>query len=354
VLPSRDNNTYIYKDVLSQKIIPFPCPKESASLSKTNVSKPAELKTMRTAKNANAEDEEVFCVLSTAQAGGTTRRATVVPSRGHDDVASHLALPLSEMADTSEDADVPAPAAEPTRDEQARAARRRMLDDSLGPHERMGVGPMVTLDAGSVRRQFKALAVLLHPDKHPADTSEAEQRLWTEAYLRLGRAKTALLRAMGCEPSAEDEDDDEEARALVAEGRTGEATVRYRRVATELTSELGSRHPRTHRAKLRLAGVLRTCPHQVGEAEVLYRWLHRTARDAFGTESVDYLQTSMGLGLLLHQKGQLEAAEPLLREGADGLSAIKGASDVEALTSRAAHAALLESMSHRGTPRSVT
>ena len=44
---------------------------------------------------------------------------------------------------------------------------------------------------------------------------------------------------------------------------------------------------------------------------------------------------------MLHSRGDLMGAEPLLREGADGLTALRGAQDTESLTSRAAFASLL-------------
>ena len=68
------------------------------------------------------------------------------------------------------------------------------------------------------------MSVLVHPDKH-ADESSDEQRLWTEAYKRLGAAKNELLSGMGC-LNLDEEDDDDEAQALVAAGKYGEATKR--------------------------------------------------------------------------------------------------------------------------------
>ena len=74
---------------------------------------------------------------------------------------------------------------------------------------------------------------------------------------------------------------------------------------------------------------------------VLLRWLQRKSREAGGQESFDYLQTTQQLGLLLHDKGDLAAAEPLLRDTAEGMTALRGDDDESALTSRAAYASLL-------------
>ena len=79
----------------------------------------------------------------------------------------------------------------------------------------------------------------------------------------------------------------------------------------------------------------------VRRVAVLLRWLARSSRQAFGADSYDYLQSAMGLGQLLQDKGDLAAAEPLLREGADGLTQLKGPDDAESLTSRRALAQLL-------------
>ena len=49
----------------------------------------------------------------------------------------------------------------------------------------------------------------------------------------------------------------------------------------------------------------------------------------------------MSLGRLLQDKGDLAGAETLLREGAEGLTQLRGPTDAESLTSRAALASLL-------------
>ena len=168
----------------------------------------------------------------------------------------------------------PARSSSSTRAAEALELRRRLLDPNLSARECLqwlpgsvqdAVGQR-TLNAAGVKKHYKLLAVLVHPDKH-ADDSAEEQKLWTEAYKRLGAAKGELLRAMGCLPSADDDDDDEIAQALVAEGKFGAATDRYRKVAAELTSRLGPTHPQTFRTKMRLANVLRTNTNQTGEAE---------------------------------------------------------------------------------------
>ena len=236
----------------------------------------------------------------------------------------------------------------PNRQDDALAVRRRMLDDSLSVRERLAWLPdglhdaigARTLNAAGVRRHYKLLSMLIHPDKH-ADEPDSEVELWTEAYKRLGNAKSELLGAMGCLPSSEGDDDDAEALELLAAGRYGEATARYRRKATEIARELGAQHVRSFRIKLRLANVLRTSTNQTGEAEVLLRYLHKAAKRTFGVENLDYLHSARELGMLLQDKGDLDNAEPLLKEGADGLTALKGEGDAGALASRTAYAALL-------------
>lgn len=227
--------------------------------------------------------------------------------------------------------------------------RRRLLDPNLSARECLQWLPGSVSDAigqrmlnvAGIKKHYKQLSMLVHPDKH-ADEPEKDRLLWTEAYKRLGAAKTEMLSAMGCLlPSLEEDDDDEEAQELVATGRYGEATQRYRRVAGEHTARLGAMHPQTFRTKLRLATVLRTNTNRTGEAEVLLRSLARSTRRAFGEDSYDYLQSAMNLGLLLQDKGDLAGAEKLLREGSDGITNLRGAADAESLTSRAALASLL-------------
>jgi len=194
---------------------------------------------------------------------------------------------------------------------QARSAdalelRRRLLDKSLTSRECLAWLPgsaqdaigQRTLNVAGVRRHYRVLSVLVHPDKH-ADESPDDIRLWTEAYKRLGQAKTELLSAMGLILTSAEEEDDEEAQQLVATGRYGEATQRYRKVAAEMTARLGPSDPLTFRMKLRLATVLRTNTNQTGEAEVLLRWLARSTRQTLGEDSYDYLQSAVNLGLLL-------------------------------------------------------
>ena len=61
-------------------------------------------------------------------------------------------------------------------------------------------------------------------------------------------------------------------------------------------------------------------------------------------EVTERSRTAGGLGMLLHDKGDLAAAEPLLRESADGLAALQGNRPqlaADAITTRAAYCELL-------------
>jgi len=235
------------------------------------------------------------------------------------------------------------------RDADALELRRRLLQDNLTARQRLewlpaSVGDAIgkrQLNIAGIKRHYKLLSMLVHPDRHSGDSKE-ELRLWTDAYKRLGQARSELLGAMGCAEHGEaDDEDDAEAQALVNDGRYGAATERYRKAATELTQEHGQLHPKTFRMKIRLANHVRSRTNQTGEAEVLLRHLHRTATREFGPANFDTLQSASGLGLLLQDKGDLDGAEPLLAASADGMTALRGDVDESAITSRAAYAGLL-------------
>ena len=182
-----------------------------------------------------------------------------------------VSSPASSSAASSSDASAPLDA----RTSDALELRRRLLDEDLSSRECLAWLPASVSDSigaralniAGVKKHYRLLSMLVHPDKHP-DASEEERFLWTEAYKRLVAAKSDLLTAMGYVLSNnDDDDDDDEAQALVAAGKYGEATARYRKVAAQRTAELGPSHPTTFRTKLRLATVLRTSTNQTGEAE---------------------------------------------------------------------------------------
>ena len=235
--------------------------------------------------------------------------------------------------------------------EDALEVRRRMLDNDQSVLTRLAWLPEacgavgLPINAANIKRRYKLLSVYVHPDKvamlgdrtHLEDADEHAK--WTEAYRRLRDARDTLLGAKA--PAADEEDEeDEEAAAALAAGRVKDAETRYSTLSSTSRAELGRNHPRTVRTQRRLAEVLYHHTSRRGEAECIYRHLLGTSRTALGEYSVDYLRIAGGLGQVLHDKGDLAAAEPLLKQSADGLLALGLEHDEGTRTIRQAHATL--------------
>lgn len=245
-----------------------------------------------------------------------------------------------------------------TRLDDALEVRRRMLDDEMTSLTRLAWLPDacgscgLPINEANIKRRYKLLSVYVHPDKLAAlgvlqtgaeaadDDADGERAKWAEAYRRLRDARDTLLGFKAPTDDVEDADD-EEAAAHLAAGRIADAELRYSRLTNRARAELGKSHPRTVRTQRRLAEVLYNHTSRKGEAEILYRNALNASRTGLGEHSVDYLRVAGGLGQVLKEKGDTAAAEPLLKQSADGLLALGLGHDEGTRTIREAHANLL-------------
>jgi hypothetical protein len=219
------------------------------------------------------------------------------------------------------------------RREDALMVRARMLDDGLSALTRLAWLPPacgacgLPINPANIKKRYKLLAVYLHPDKLAAlgvctEDGEDELGRWAKAYKRLRDARDELLGFDISSAIDEDDADDADAVAHLAAGRVHEAEQRYAQLSSRFHTEFGRNHPRTVRTQRRLADVLHQHTNRHGEAEVLYRCLLSGSKNALGEHHADHLRVAGGLGRLLKDKGDLAAAEPLLRKSTEGLLAL--------------------------------